>query len=69
MPLKSHFQALKVPVVSMIFLVKYSFCKFVLSATEDGNAFEDALIALIKPTINYKRLCCTNLSLRAYSSI
>ncbi|MBJ9984791.1 transcriptional regulator FeaR [Acinetobacter sp. S40] len=25
-------------------------------ANEDGNAFEDALIALIKPTINYKNL-------------
>jgi hypothetical protein len=25
-------------------------------ATEDGNAFEDALIALIKPTINYKNM-------------
>ncbi len=25
-------------------------------ATEDGNAFEDALIALIKPTINYKNI-------------
>ncbi len=29
-------------------------------ATEDGNAFEDALIALIKPTINYKNINSSN---------
>lgn len=29
-------------------------------ATEDGNAFEDALIALIKPTINYKNVHSSN---------
>lgn len=29
-------------------------------ATEDGNAFEDALIALIKPTINYKNINSPN---------
>ena len=29
-------------------------------ATEDGNAFEDALIALIKPTINYKNMHDSN---------
>ena len=29
-------------------------------AKEDGNAFEDALIALIKPTINYKNMHDSN---------
>ena len=35
-------------------------------AEEDGNAFEDALIALIKPTINYKNVqICDSLKLKA----
>lgn len=35
-------------------------------AEEDGNAFEDALIALIKPTVNYKNVqICDSLKLKA----